>query len=112
MNIARLDFIACPLTVSRIAPQESYLDNGRRTTQQALVGRHLEGLKPADKSSATANHTAVDRPVLRPRLTKRNLCRRRKFERVKVVETPGPKGMAGGGAAYTPLSVVSDPPGV
>ena len=53
-----------PLTVREIAPEELYLDNGTRTTQQAsAVGNH-RGLKPADNSSATANHTAVDRPVL------------------------------------------------
>jgi hypothetical protein len=40
------------------------------TTQQAFVGRNHEGLKPADKSSATANHVSVDRPVLCPRLTR------------------------------------------
>ena len=85
-----------PLTARESALKELYLDNGTRTTQQAsAVGNH-RGLKPVDKSSATANHTAVDRPVLCPMMTNRNLRRRRNIERVKVAETPDPKGMAGG----------------
>jgi hypothetical protein len=35
------------------------MDSGTRTTQQAFVGRNHEGLKPADKSSATANHGSL-----------------------------------------------------
>jgi len=46
------------------------VDNGTRTTQQASRGGTPWGLKPADKSSATANHRAVDRPVLCPMLTR------------------------------------------
>jgi len=50
--------------------EEPFLDNGTRTTQQASRGGTPRGLKPADKSSASANHEAVDRPVLCPMLTR------------------------------------------
>ena len=50
--------------------EEPSLDNEMRTTQQASRGGTRRGLKPADKSSASANHTAVDRPVLCPMLTR------------------------------------------
>jgi len=50
--------------------EEPSLDNEMRTTQQASRGGTRRGLKPADKSSASANHEAVDRPVLYPMLTR------------------------------------------
>ena len=45
-----------PLTAREIAPEELYLDNGTRTTQQASRVGNSWGLKPADKSSTAANH--------------------------------------------------------
>jgi hypothetical protein len=59
-----------PLTAQEMTSEELRLDNSVRATQQAeRFGKPL-GLKLADKSSASANQKADDRPALGPRVTR------------------------------------------